>query len=466
MLLFTFISAFFFIGSSIAGYVLEDDYSASNFFDMFSFFTDTDPTHGFVNYVDQATAQSSGLASTSSNGVYMGVDYTNQAPDGRSSVRLTSNKSYNSGSLVILDLQHMPGGVCGTWPAFWTVGPSWPAGGEIDIIEGVHTQSTNDMTLHTSSGCSITNNNAFSGTIGTSNCDVNAFGQNTNAGCQIDTPNTATYGSQFNANGGGVYALEWTASAISIYFFQRGSIPSDISGGSPDPSSWGTPLAQFQGACNIPEFFKDNQLVFDTTFCGDWAGATWGTSGCSSEQYSTCEAFVAGNPSAFKDAYWQVNSLQVYQQGSSTSSSTPTSVVSQVAAPSVNVPSATVSAPSAATSASSSNDGQNTSGVQRTQQKNSEGSSSLNISDGSVVTINDDTPVLSAEVENGGSVHEANEATRTGISMRRRSTRHAQRDTDNSPQITQEWHDRLAKEKLRRMRHVRNVGSHGGVFRH
>jgi hypothetical protein len=51
----------------------------------------------------------------------MGVDYTNVASGaGRASVRLTSKKSYNNG-LVILDLAHMPGGICGTWPALYVV---------------------------------------------------------------------------------------------------------------------------------------------------------------------------------------------------------------------------------------------------------------------------------------------------------------------------------------------------------
>lgn len=109
---------------SIAGYALEDDYSTKNFFDMFEFFTEPDPTNGFVHFVDQSTAQNTGLISTSGNAVRMGVDHTNVAPNGRNSVRLTSNKSYNSG-LIILDIAHMPEG-CGTWPAFWTTGPGWP----------------------------------------------------------------------------------------------------------------------------------------------------------------------------------------------------------------------------------------------------------------------------------------------------------------------------------------------------
>jgi hypothetical protein len=51
----------------------------------------------------------------------MGVDHTKVASGaGRASVRLTSKKSYNHG-LVMLDLAHMPGGTCGTWPALYVV---------------------------------------------------------------------------------------------------------------------------------------------------------------------------------------------------------------------------------------------------------------------------------------------------------------------------------------------------------
>jgi hypothetical protein len=73
-----------------------------------------DPTHGYVNYVDLATAEAAGLWSTNSNSVYMGVDYTSIGSGrGRSSVRIMSKNTYNHG-LFILDLAHMPEG-CGTW---------------------------------------------------------------------------------------------------------------------------------------------------------------------------------------------------------------------------------------------------------------------------------------------------------------------------------------------------------------
>lgn len=217
----------------------------------------------------------------------------------------------------------MPGGICGTWPAFWTVGPNWPDAGEIDIIEGVNSQSANSMALHTSSGCSISNNAMFSGSITTPNCDVNAMGQATNAGCQIATSNRASYGAGFNQGQGGVFATEWTGAHISIWFFPRGSIPSDISSGSPDPSSWGTPEAAFVGGCNIDQFFSNQQIVFDTTFCGDWAGNVWNSDPVCSSKASTCQSFVQNNPSAFADAYWTVNSLKVYQSGSGGSNPLP-----------------------------------------------------------------------------------------------------------------------------------------------
>lgn len=115
-----------------AQYVLEDDYTSNgNFFDQFSFWNSTDPTHGFVDYLDRETAQGSGLIKADGGQFHMGVGTAKQvSSSGRPSVRITSNKSYNSG-LVILDLEHMPTNACGTWPAFWMVGPDWPSNGEI-----------------------------------------------------------------------------------------------------------------------------------------------------------------------------------------------------------------------------------------------------------------------------------------------------------------------------------------------
>jgi hypothetical protein len=228
---------------------------------------------------------------------------------------LESTNTYTHG-LVILDLAHMPGSVCGSWPAFWMLGSDWPKNGEIDIIEGVNDQSSNQMTLHTSSGCSISNS-GFTGTLVTDDCYVDASGQSANAGCAIDNGNSESYGSGFNNAGGGVYATEWTGSAINVWHFPSYSVPSDISSGNPVPSNWGTPAARFAGSCDIDSHFNNLQIVFDITFCGDWAGdsSVWSSGSCGSKA-STCDSYVQNNPSAFEETYWSVKSLKVYQESS------------------------------------------------------------------------------------------------------------------------------------------------------
>jgi hypothetical protein len=51
-----------------------------------------------------------------------------------------STKTFYHG-LVIADFDRMPFG-CSVWPSFWSVGPGWPRGGEIDIVEGVNNKPT------------------------------------------------------------------------------------------------------------------------------------------------------------------------------------------------------------------------------------------------------------------------------------------------------------------------------------
>ena len=182
--------------------------------------------------------------------IYMGADHTTtNAWDGRQSVRLESKTDYSEG-LFVIDLEHMPTG-CATWPgklhcfdlasisprprltrsstcgqsrappqppfniyffnsyllcladrphapqrgavAFWLVGPSWPNGGEIDIIEGVDDTSTVASTLHTNDGCSMYGQSTddFTGTMETFDCDVNAAGQAANQGCGIIGPDSS-----------------------------------------------------------------------------------------------------------------------------------------------------------------------------------------------------------------------------------------------------------------------------------
>ncbi|RMD39181.1 hypothetical protein DV735_g5949, partial [Chaetothyriales sp. CBS 134920] len=294
-------SALLLIPTVLGTYTLQDDYTTSSFASMFDFFTADDPTNGYVNYLSQSDAESQGLFSAANNSVYIGVDSTNVASGrGRDSVRISSKNTYTH-ALIILDLEHMPGGQCGSWPAFWTMGPDWPDWGEIDIIENVNSATGNKLSLHTDDSCSISSTGSFTGTVDTTNCDWDAVGQTANVGCSFDESTPETFGTGFNAIGGGVYATEWTSHAISIWFFPRAQIPSDITSGSPDPSSWSEPLAIFAGSCDIDNHFKNHQIVFDISMCGDWAGNKWSDDEVCSVLASTCESYVQNNPSAYFD---------------------------------------------------------------------------------------------------------------------------------------------------------------------
>lgn len=302
-------------------------YSGQTFFNGWDFFTTADPTNGNVQYVDQATAQSAGLLEINSNGnAVMRVETTPQVQSNRQSVRITTQATFNGG-LVVMDAVHMPTG-CATWPAFWTNGPNWPAGGEIDIIEGVNNYTNNQATIHTNPGCSLPSTSSaslnMSGTlVASTDCSASDTG---NQGCGVRSSLSNSFGSGFNGNGGGVYAMLWDSSGIKIYFFPRGSIPSDISAGAPQPSKWPAPMANFPSTdCNPYEFFNTHSTIFDTTLCGDWAGAVWNGTGvpgqdvsCAQETgFSTCAAFVAASGASFSEAYWEVSSVKVYQDTSS-----------------------------------------------------------------------------------------------------------------------------------------------------
>ncbi|KAM0559661.1 hypothetical protein ACHAPJ_004185 [Fusarium lateritium] len=304
-------------GGSKSQYSISTTYDTSNFFEAFDFFNEKDPTNGFVEYVDSDTANSDGLAGFVDGAIYMGVDYKTKSPSkGRKSVRVTSHESFTHG-LIIADIAHMPGSIPGVWPAYWMFGPSWPTSGEIDILEGVNTQTENKITLHTGPGCSITSDGSDdSSTLVNKNCNAGGASE----GCGQTTNNNQNYGDGFNDIGGGVYATEWTSDYIAVWFFPRGRIPDDVQSGNPDPSSWGPATAKFNGGsgCNIDDHFKDHNIIFDTTFCGDWAGSpdVWGKNPETSS-LGDCEDYVASNPEAFKNAYWLVNSIKIYNQGGS-----------------------------------------------------------------------------------------------------------------------------------------------------
>jgi len=307
----------------VTRYALADKYVGNDFFNHWMWESLDDPTHGRVNYIDKWSARRTNLSFASDTKFVMRADHTNRVQPnarGRDSIRIHSNKAYGD-SVTILDVSHMPEG-CATWPAFWSLsqaGP-WPSGGEIDIIEGVNLQVGNTMSLHTLPSCVMPAQpaRAHTGSTLSTNCDTRV---NYNQGCGVGGP-PVSYGAQLNARGGGWFVMARSKEdGIRGWFWGRDDpgVPQEVRGGeetrevSPSPA-WGLPVAHFPMGreCDYESHFNEHMFVFDLTFCGDWAGNAYPTSGCS----GSCVDLVDNHPEAFVNAYWEVNSLRVYTPAS------------------------------------------------------------------------------------------------------------------------------------------------------
>ncbi|KAH8591483.1 glycoside hydrolase family 16 protein [Bisporella sp. PMI_857] len=296
-------------------YTLVDTYSEETFFDNFDYFTGYDPAAGLVHYVPAEMAVQYNLTYASSSSAIIRVDTSvdnNTVPNaetGRFSVRLTSKKQYETG-LFIFDVKHSPMG-CATWPALWTSDPNnWPENGEIDIMEAVNVvgDDENQMTLHTSKGCTMKGvKRKQTGKTLTASC-LNSTDEN--AGCGVQE-SLGSFGTTFNQRGGGVLAMELRTEGIRMWDFTRSSIPSDITNRSPDPSTWGEAMADFPSTdCDIASHFKNQSIIANIDLCGQWAGQA--------KVYSEtcpglCEDQVKYNNTAFADAYWEFGEFTIYQ---------------------------------------------------------------------------------------------------------------------------------------------------------
>jgi hypothetical protein len=168
----------------------------------------------------------------------------------------------------------------------------------------------NHVTLHTTKGCKIgpKRRRRQTGKAETYDC-YNAT--NGNVGCGVLGP-PSSYGSAFNAGGGGIYALEIRDEGIRAWLFPRSAIPNDIFFGKPDPSTWPTPLADFPNLeCDIKRHFKNLRIVVNIALCGDWAGQQ-SVFGSDRRCEGSCENWVAWRPDMFQEAYWEFGGFWVY----------------------------------------------------------------------------------------------------------------------------------------------------------
>lgn len=306
---------------------LVETYDSTNFVDKFDFWeskfytgngNDIDVNGGHVNYLNKDKAIAAGLVRTEGGEVVLGVDHKNLANDiiGRSSVKIQSKKWYKRG-LIVARFSHLPQLKCGVWPAFWTVGKTWPQDGEFDIYEGWNLNPHNAPAFHTANSsaygnCMLTGTGAKA-SVHTSNCDNGFQGGNQflNQGCVADD-STGPWGSA----DGGVFALEWTHDYIKMYNWHPAQAPKNIGDSHADTASWGTPTMYLKSKdCNIDKHFNAQSLMFNMNFCGDPVDVQfWKSSGCAAKTGRTCIDYVNKVPGDFANIFFKVKDIRYFQE--------------------------------------------------------------------------------------------------------------------------------------------------------
>jgi hypothetical protein len=150
-----------------------------------------------------------------------------------------------------------------------------------------------------------------------------------NEGCTVVHERNDTLGEPVNANGGGIYVLEWDpvgryregpygmGGYIKSWVFSP-SVPQNLrdaidTAGLEDPSDRVVPDP------DTWDHFKNMRIVFDLAFCGTVSGNRF-TRECpalaemfnvtnergENDPVLTCNAYIESNPKALDQAYWKI----------------------------------------------------------------------------------------------------------------------------------------------------------------
>ncbi|KAJ7260640.1 glycoside hydrolase family 16 protein [Mycena rebaudengoi] len=233
----------------------------------------------------------------------------------RNSIKITSQDTYGLGSVIVVDMLHLPYG-CSVWPSLWLLGTeqTWPAAGEIDIIEGINMYDKNQFSLHTTEGCTQAPNTAQVGKTITKDC-LSQSGTNHN-GCITEETKPNSLGKGFSDAKGGVYAIQIDASGVYMWFWGRAELPPSISAAKSDSTidlaDWGSPSAAYPAStCNITQFFQPQKIIFDITLCGDWAGVPALYSNTCPGECIASNIIGPGSPT-YDNAFFEISYIRAY----------------------------------------------------------------------------------------------------------------------------------------------------------
>ncbi|KAJ7572205.1 glycoside hydrolase family 16 protein, partial [Mycena floridula] len=287
-------------------------YAGSTFFDDWIFYGAADNlTNGDANFLsaDAAKAEHLAYVDQATGRAVIRVDNTSTITDDhkRDAVRIASSDTFSIGSIWVADMYHLPYG-CSVWPGWYGTFHC------IDTFQSVNMRTFNAMSLHTTEGCDQTNPLQTSNVINSTDCNYE------NEGCMVSEASVSgAYGAAFASAGGGVFVTEFAESGISIWFFNRTSIPTSLSSNSStiNTDDLGWPVANWPSqGCNIDHFFVPQQLVLEITLCG---GETTLDDTCDPGPPAPHENqcyynYVQGAPSLgiYNNAYFDVASVKVF----------------------------------------------------------------------------------------------------------------------------------------------------------
>nr|VWO97482.1 Mixed-linked glucanase [Ganoderma boninense] len=277
----------------------SDSYVGSQFLSGFDHVAIADPTHGRVNYLDQATAVKKNITYAHGDTLILRADHTttlSASGPGRDSFRLMNKKTYTNHVTMCVS----ESSACSVDMADWRLG----------VLVGM-----SGICLG-AARCTAGGSRSMTGTSVGTNCDVAAT---VNAGCPVLDTSPKSFGESFNSNGGGFFAMERSSAGVKVWFWPQhaSNIPSDVlnvGATSVNTASWGTPMADFPStSCDMASHFGLHNIVINLTFCkcGDWAGqdSIYSQDGCS----GSCVDHVNNNPCAFDWAYFDIAWLKIYQ---------------------------------------------------------------------------------------------------------------------------------------------------------
>ncbi|ELU40903.1 MFS_1 domain-containing protein [Rhizoctonia solani AG-1 IA] len=317
-------------------YTIAQDFSGSKFFDGWSFTNGNDAkNYGNVAYLakDVAMAQQLVYLNAAGNAIIKVDNTTVGSPQdpayGRASVKMNTTEPFTKGSLVVMDALHFPYGVSRGFGCKSIYSNSLDllsalsgqligarvaprTNGRASVgTQNVNLAPVNQMSLHTSQGCTLASDTQVTGRIVSNDCYNNTNG---NQGCIIQMPDNS-FGESFARNGGGVYAVEWssTGNGIRAWFFPRSSIPADLTSANPNPSTWGTPTAAWpESGCDTSKFFGPQTLIINISICGAYAGATSVFESTCPNQGSCLD--LVRNPRNYDNAYFEIAYVRIYSE--------------------------------------------------------------------------------------------------------------------------------------------------------